>query len=48
MIKNIGNSARIEIEKFLDKKVHLELWVKVKDDWRNNEAQIRNFGFKSE
>lgn len=48
MIKKIGTSARIEIEKFLDKKVHLELWVKVKDDWRNNEAQIRNFGFKSE
>lgn len=48
MIKKIGTSARIEIEKFLDKKVHLELWVKVKDDWRNNEAQIRNFGFRPE
>lgn len=48
MIKKIGTSARIEIEKFLDSKVHLELWVKVKDDWRNSDAQIRNFGFKPE
>ncbi len=48
MIKKIGTSARYEIEKLLGCKVHLELWVKVKDDWRNNEAQIRNFGFNEE
>ena len=41
MIKKIGTSARIETEKLLGCKVHLELWVKVKDDWRNNEAQIK-------
>ena len=48
MIKKIGTSARYEIEKLLGCKVHLELWVKVKDDWRNNEAQIKNFGFELE
>ncbi len=48
MMKKIGTSARREIEKFLGCKVHLELWVKVKDDWRNNEAQIKNFGFNME
>lgn len=48
MIKKIGTSARCEIEKFLGHKVHLELWVKVKDDWRNSDTMIKNFGFELE
>lgn len=48
MLKNIGQKARVEIEKFLDCKVFLELWVKVKEDWRNSDILIKNFGYKSE
>ena len=44
MLKKIGASARVEIEEMLDCKVFLQLWVKIKEDWRNNPAQIRNFG----
>ncbi|MBQ3038015.1 MAG: GTPase Era, partial [Clostridia bacterium] len=47
MLKKIGTMARCDIEKMLDKKVYLELWVKVKTDWRNNNALIKNFGFDS-
>ena len=45
MLKRIGSYARTDLEKFLDKKVFLELWVKVKDDWRNKEGSIEDFGF---
>lgn len=48
MLKQIGALARHEIERMLDAKVYLELWVKVKEDWRNNPAQIRNFGYEEE
>ncbi len=44
MLKKVGSSARIEIESFLGTKVNLRLWVKVKEDWRNKEGLIRNFG----
>lgn len=47
MLKQIGTLARDEIEKMLDKKVFLELWVKVKADWRNNTAMLRNFGYEN-
>lgn len=47
MLKKIGTMARIDIEKMLEKKVYLELWVKVKTDWRNNNSLIKNFGFES-
>ena len=46
MLKKIGTMAREDIEKMLDKKVYLELWVKIKADWRNNNALIKNFGFE--
>ena len=36
MLKHVGTAARIEIEKLLDAPVFLNLWVKVKNDWRNN------------
>lgn len=45
MLKRIGSMAREDIEKMLDKKVYLQLWVKVKTDWRNNNNLIKNFGF---
>ena len=48
MLKKIGASARVEIEEMLDCKVFLQLWVKIKEDWRNNPAQIRNFGYSEE
>ena len=46
MLKKIGMFARTDIEKMLDKKVYLELWVKVRPDWRNSNSQIKNFGFE--
>ena len=46
MLKKIGSMARVDIEKMLDKKVYLELWVKVKPDWRNSNSMIKNFGFE--
>lgn len=45
MLKRIGAAARKELEFEFDQKVFLQLWVKVKEDWRNNPAQIRNFGY---
>ncbi len=48
MMKKIGAQARADIEELLGAKVFLELWVKVKEDWRNNEYQMRNFGYEDE
>lgn len=48
MLKTIGSQAREEIEAFLDAKVNLKLWVKVKEDWRNKEGLIKQFGFTEE
>ena len=47
MLKKIGQLARTDIEELLDGKVFLELWVKVKEDWRNNPGAVRNFGYDS-
>ena len=48
MLKKVGTAARIELEQFLDKKVFLQLHVKVNDDWRNSDAQLRRFGYEPE
>ncbi len=48
MLKKIGTMARADIEKMLDKKVYLELWVKIKNDWRNSDFLIKNFGYKED
>ncbi len=48
MLKKIGTLSRKDIEQMLDKKVYLELWVKVKTDWRNNDFLIKNFGYNAE
>lgn len=45
-LKKIGTQARVSIEQFLDAKVNLQCWVKVKEDWRNRAGQLREFGFK--
>ena len=45
MLKKIGQNARIEIENLLDTKVNLQLWVKVKKDWRDSDFLIKNFGY---
>lgn len=44
MLKKVSTRARIELEKFLGCKVNLKCWVKVKEDWRNREGLIHNFG----
>ena len=46
VLKKIGTQARVELENFLDVKINLQCWVKVKEDWRNREGQLREFGFK--
>lgn len=45
MIKEIGAHARASIEKMLGQRVYLALWVKVKDDWRNNEYLLNEIGY---
>ncbi len=45
MLKRIGSKARMDIERLLGSKIYLELWVKVKKDWRNNDFLIKDFGF---
>lgn len=44
-IKKVGTEARIDIEEFIEKKVYLELSVKVNKDWRNKESQLKRFGY---
>jgi GTP-binding protein Era len=44
-LKAVGIAARAEIEKFLGKQVHLELFVKVKDKWRNDPISLKHFGY---
>lgn len=45
MLKKIGSAARFEIERMLEMKVNLQLWVKVKKDWRDSDFLIKNFGY---
>ena len=44
-LKKVGPQAREDMERFLQKKVFLQLFVKVQEDWRNNERQLRRFGY---
>ncbi len=48
MLKKIGTEARRQITDFLGMKTNLNLWVKVKKDWRNSGALMKNFGYKEE
>ena len=45
MLKRVGTEARKDIEKFFEKRVFLELYVKVEKDWRNQENKLRAFGY---
>ncbi len=45
MLKKIGSNARYELERMLEAKVNLKLWVKVKKDWRDSDFMIKNFGY---
>lgn len=45
MLKKVGSYAREDMEKFFDCKVNLHMWVKVKEDWRNRDGLLKNFGF---
>ena len=48
MLKNIGSTARYEIEKMLDMQANLKLWVKVKKDWRDSDFLVKNFGYRED
>ncbi len=48
MLRKIGAETRKDIEELLDTRVYLQLWVKVKEGWRNNQYQMRNFGYENE
>lgn len=45
MIKQIGIRSRQDIQRILGSRVHLELWVKVKDRWRDSDFLIKNYGY---
>ncbi len=46
MLKTIGTQARLDIERLLDTKVSLKLWVKVREDWRNRKDDLRTLGYE--
>ena len=45
MLKRVGTYARQDMEQFFGCKINLQLWVRVKEDWRNREAALRSFGY---
>ena len=47
MLKKIGSAARYEIERLVESRVNLKLWVKVKKDWRDSDILLKNFGYDS-
>lgn len=46
MLKEIGTQARLEMEKFFDKRIFLELFVRVSKDWTRNERLLKELGYK--
>ncbi len=48
MLKKIGTNARFEIERLLEEKVNLRLWVKVKKNWRDSDMLLKNFGYREQ
>jgi len=48
MLKKIGSNARFEMERLLEQKVNLRLWVKVRKNWRDNDTMLKNFGYKEQ
>ena len=45
MLKKIGSTARYELEKMMEQKVNLKLWVKVRKEWRDSDLLLKNFGY---
>ncbi|MDR2166789.1 MAG: GTPase Era [Clostridiales bacterium] len=48
MLKEIGTRARRDIQRLYDDKINLQLWVKIKENWRDSDYFMRNFGFKTD
>ena len=48
MLKKIGSTARYEIERLLDCRVNLKLWVKVQKNWRDSDYLMKNFGYRED
>lgn len=48
MLKKIGSAARFEIERMMEQKINLKLWVKVRREWRDSELFMKNFGYRKE
>ena len=46
MLKTIGSQARKDIERLLDTRVHLNIWVKIAKDWRKKEQRVKDFGYR--
>jgi len=44
-LQSIGRQARVQIEEFLGREAYLDLWVKVRPDWRNRDSDLREFGY---
>jgi GTP-binding protein Era len=47
VLKRVGREARLDLKARLGRSVHLELWVKVKDNWADNEKDLMSLGFES-
>ena len=47
VLKRVGRAARLELKQKLERPVHLELWVKVKDNWADNERDLLSLGYES-
>jgi GTP-binding protein Era len=45
-LRRVGTEARKDLERFFGKKIFIELYVKVNKNWRNNENQLKRFGYK--
>lgn len=48
MLKEVGMLARQELEALFGVRMYLELWVKVREDWRNRPSQLKEFGYFEE
>ena len=46
MLKKVGTEARADLEAFFGKQIHLETYVKVKENWRDDERSLRQFGYE--
>ena len=46
VLKAVGRAARIDLNELLDSRVHLELWVKVRQGWSDSERELRKLGFE--